>query len=172
MNIRLFEHKAKEHQESFVKFLNKLDHVIPDNLDNIVRKLDEKVWQKVDCTSCANCCKTMTPIYLPEDITRIAAHLNLSEKDFFDTYLEVEAETNSVIHKALPCVFLKDNLCSIYEVRPIDCKEFPHHNKIPFDEYNDTFIQNIDKCPATYLLVKKLKKKLEKEYDDFNDSNI
>jgi hypothetical protein len=50
-------------------------------------------------------------------------------------------------------------------VRPADCAEFPHHNKKPFDAYNDTFKNNLIHCPATLTLVDRLKKVIEKEYE-------
>jgi Fe-S-cluster containining protein len=70
------------------------------------------------------------------------------------------------MNKSIPCQFLgSDNKCGIYEVRPADCAEFPHHHKQPFDNYNDTFTQNLSYCPATYNLVQRLKKRVEKEYE-------
>lgn len=156
---------ANRDKKKLTAFLQKFDEIVPPDLSEIVAQEDEKVWQEVDCMNCANCCKTMTPIFTPEDIDRIALHLNMSAEAFFDQYLEVEADTGSTVNKILPCVFLVDNKCSIYEVRPIDCAEFPHHNKRPFDDYNDTFIQNVYRCPATYDLVKRLKERIESEYD-------
>ncbi len=156
---------ANKDRKKLTKFLKKFDDIIPPDLGAIVAEEDKKVWEQVDCTVCANCCKTMTPIFTEEDIARISAHLNMTPQAFFDQYLEVEADTGSTVNRVLPCVFLKDDKCSIYEVRPIDCAEFPHHDKRPFDDYNDTFIQNVFRCPATYELVKNLKERIESEYD-------
>lgn len=156
---------ANRDKKKLTAFLQKFDEIIPPDLSDIVAEEDRKVWQKVECTGCANCCKTMTPIFTPEDIARISDHLGMSSDAFFVQYLEVEADTGSTVNKILPCVFLVDDKCSIYEVRPIDCAEFPHHDKRPFDDYNDTFIQNVHRCPATYDLVTRLKQRIESEYD-------
>ncbi|HRP89473.1 MAG TPA: YkgJ family cysteine cluster protein [Edaphocola sp.] len=165
LDVKNILKKAKREQQELTTFLQKFDHTIPDNLDKIVAEEDEKVWKEVNCLECANCCKTMTPIFTPEDIKRISKHLGMTEKAFFEKYLEIEEDTGSTVNKILPCQFLVDNKCSIYEVRPIDCAEFPHHNKVPFDDYNETFIQNVHRCPATYKLVKQLKARIEEEYD-------
>ncbi|MCB0700750.1 MAG: YkgJ family cysteine cluster protein, partial [Chitinophagaceae bacterium] len=70
------------------------------------------------------------------------------------------------MNRSTPCQFLgDDNKCSIYEVRPDDCAGFPHHTKKDFDLYNDTYIQNVHRCPATYEMVSKLRKRIEKEYE-------
>lgn len=165
MDLEKFSKEANRDKEMLTLFLQKFDEIVPPDLSEIVEEEDKKVWQNVDCTVCANCCKTMTPIFSEEDIARISLYLNISPSEFFDQYLEIEEDTGSTVNRVLPCVFLVDNKCSIYDVRPIDCAEFPHHNKRPFDDYNDTFIQNIFRCPATYELVKKLKTRIEEEYD-------
>jgi hypothetical protein len=48
-------------------------------------------------------------------------------------------------------------MCSIYEVRPADCADFPHFHKRPATDYLYIHKQNIEYCPATMLLVEKMK---------------
>ena len=57
-----------------------------------------------------------------------------------------------------PCQFLdkKTNLCTIYDVRPADCAEFPHLNKRKTTEYIHIHHQNVQHCPATFMMVEKL----------------
>lgn len=165
MNLQNFKRAAKKNAPQLKKFLKKLDKVVPIDFPKIVREEDAKMWAHTDCTTCANCCKTMTPTFTPKDIKRIAAHLQMTPKAFFDKWLQKEEDTGDTVNRLQPCQFLVDNMCSIYEVRPKDCAEFPHHYKRPFDAYNDTFIQNVDKCPATYRLVSALKKRVEAEYE-------
>lgn len=166
-DIPAFLASKKEEQEKQIKFLEILDHDLPDSLNEIVDLADEYVWKQIDCKACAHCCKTMTPYYNDTDIQRIAQHLNLSESEFKDTYLDFEVATNKWVHDALPCTFLKDNLCSIYEVRPDDCKEFPHHYKRPFDKYTDTFKFTVKKCPATFFLLNNVMACVQDNYDGF-----
>ena len=89
----------------------------------------------------------------------------MKPKEFKDKWLDKDPDNGDWVNKKQPCQFLKGNICSIYEVRPADCAEFPHHNKKPFDLYNDTFIQNLDYCPATFTLVNRLRKRVEEEYE-------
>ena len=107
----------------------------------------------------------MTPTFRRADILRISAHLQMTPKAFTEKWLLKEEDTGDWVNKLQPCQFLVNNMCSIYEVRPKDCAEFPHHNKRPFDAYNDTFKNNLDKCPATFVLVERLMKKVEAEYE-------
>jgi len=165
MDVAKILKAAEKDRKKLTAFLQKFDEIVPPDLSEIVEEEDRKMWAHTDCMACANCCKTMTPIFTEEDTARIATHLGMTPEAFFEQYLEVEEETGSTINKVFPCVFLVDNKCSIYAVRPIDCAEFPHHDKRPFDDYNETFIQNVHRCPATYELVSRLKERIESEYD-------
>ncbi|MEI9808697.1 MAG: YkgJ family cysteine cluster protein [Bacteroidota bacterium] len=64
-----------------------------------------------------------------------------------------------------PCQFLnlKDNKCSIYEVRPADCAGFPHLSKKRMVDYIHVHKQNIELCPATFSLVEKMMKEVSGE---------
>jgi len=165
MDLKKFRVKAKRKKPELAAFLDKLDVLVPENLGRVVKQVDATVWAETDCTSCANCCKTMTPTFRKADVARISAHLGMTTKEFHDKYLTWEEDTKTWVNAKLPCQFLVDNKCSIYEVRPKDCAEFPHHNKRPFDLYNDTFKGNVERCPATFLLVERLKKRVETEYE-------
>ena len=165
MDLKKFRAKASRKKPELAAFLDKLDVLVPENLGRVVKQVDATVWAETDCTNCANCCKTMTPTFRKADVSRISAHLGMTPKEFHDKYLTWEEDTKTWVNAKLPCQFLVDNKCSIYEVRPKDCAEFPHHNKRPFDLYNDTFKGNLERCPATFLLVERLKKRVETEYE-------
>lgn len=165
MDLQKFRRSAARRKGALAAFLKKLDDIVPEDMPKLVKETDMGVWQDVHCMECANCCKTMTPTFRRSDVIRIAAHLNMAPRAFVEKWLYKEEETGDWVNTTQPCQFLVDNKCSIYEVRPKDCAEFPHHNKKPFDAYNDTFANNLDKCPATYLLVSRLKKKIEQDYE-------
>jgi hypothetical protein len=63
-----------------------------------------------------------------------------------------------------PCQFLdkKTNMCSIYSIRPADCAGFPHLAKKKMVEYIHVHKQNVEYCPATYMMVEKMKEMLPK----------
>jgi len=161
-----YQAAVEENGKRLRAFLDTFDHTIPEGLHEIVDRVDAEVWQEIDCMECARCCHVMTPTYSEDDIERISNHLMLSREEFIEEYLEEsEDESGVLMHKENPCVFLKGNLCSIYDVRPENCKDFPYHKIRPFDEYNLTFIQNLEHCPATYLLVSKMEELLMRDYN-------
>jgi len=62
------------------------------NLSRLVIATDAQVWQEIDCTQCAICCKHMTPTFTQTDIRRIAKHLSISVAEFKATYLQKDHE--------------------------------------------------------------------------------
>lgn len=165
MDLQKFKIVAPRKKKKLAAFLQKLDDIVPEGMPKLVAETDATVWRDINCMECANCCKTMTPTFRKADITRISAHLNMQPKEFVERWLLKEEDTGDWVNKTQPCQFLVNNKCSIYEVRPKDCAEFPHHNKKPFDAYNDTFTNNLTHCPATFTLVERLKEAVERDYE-------
>ncbi|EMB64446.1 YkgJ family cysteine cluster protein [Streptococcus mutans] len=149
--------KQKEHR----KFLATLKKKAPKNLDKIVQEVHTEVFREIDCTKCANCCKMLGPLFTKADISRIAKHFRMRLPVFEDMYLRVD-EDNDKVFKSMPCPFLgEDNLCSIYDIRPKACREFPHTDRKKIYQINHLTIQNTLICPAVYLFVEKLQERLD-----------
>lgn len=166
INIKSFKKEAEKSSRRFRSFITKLENSSHDRgVIKEVKEANEEVWQEVDCLSCANCCKTMTPTLNAADKKRIAAHLRMSVKDFTEKYLEYDAKENDWRMQKQPCVFLdlKTNKCNIYDVRPADCSGFPHLTKTPLKSYLYIHKQNIMYCPATYKFVEKMMDRIEFE---------
>jgi len=159
INLKTFRKKVKENGRAFKRFLTKIEKAPPRGLDSAVAKLEPAVWAETDCLTCANCCKTMTPTYTKQDIKRIAAHFKQTPEEFKQQWLKYDKKDDDWQNKTEPCQFLnlKDNKCSIYAIRPLDCSGFPHLPKKKMVEYMHVHKQNIEYCPATYKLVEKMK---------------
>jgi len=163
VNLRSFKQKVRHHKKSFKRFITKIENKPPKNLDALSVSIEKEVWAETDCLSCANCCKTMTPTFTTKDMKRIAAHLEMSVAAFKEKWLMFEKKDKDWVNKKQPCQFLnlKDNKCSIYEVRPESCADFPHLTRKGLHQYIHIFKQNIEYCPATYAMVEKMMEKLQ-----------
>jgi Fe-S-cluster containining protein len=163
VNLYSFRKKVSIYKKFFHKYLKRVEKLNPEGLDMLAEKLNTEVWQNVDCVSCANCCKTMTPTYTTKDIRRIAKHLNMRPKDFKERWLKYEKKDKDWVNKKQPCQFLdlSTNMCSIYEVRPADCAGFPHLTKKKMVDYMHMHQQNILYCPATFKMVEKMMEKIK-----------
>jgi Fe-S-cluster containining protein len=162
--LPLYKRLMKINRRRFRYFLTRLETVKPKGLDKIALEVNKEVWAETDCLACANCCKTMTPTFTPKDIKRISAHFNQTPDEFKTKWLYKERGTGDMMNKKQPCQFLnlKDNKCSIYEIRPDDCSGFPHHTKKHFTEWVHVYKQNVEYCPATYKLVEKMLERVGK----------
>jgi hypothetical protein len=146
--------KRKENQV-FFKLLKKKKSKV---LDKLIHPLHEEVFQCTDCLECANCCKTTGPLFTDKDISRIAKYLKIKPSRFTEKYLRIDEDKDYVL-QTLPCVFLgEDNYCSIYNVRPKACKEFPHTDRIKQHQLLKLTEKNIEVCPALFSIIEKLKK--------------
>ncbi len=158
INLRTFRQKARQRKSVFRRFLSRLQRNPPYGLDKIVAQVDQQVWNETDCLSCANCCKTMSPVYTAKDIRRIAEHLGISSYAFKKKWLFKEKHTGDWLNKTLPCQFLdlSTNMCRVYDVRPVDCSGFPHLTRKRMVDYMHVHKQNLEFCPATYRMVEKM----------------
>lgn len=152
--------KAGEKYLENKKFFAKLKKKPPKNLDYIMQELHTSEFEKTDCLSCANCCKTTGPLFTNADVERIAKYFRLKPKAFIETYLRIDEENDYVLQQ-VPCTFLgTDNYCSIYDVRPKACKEFPHTNRKKFHQISNLTLKNVTICPAAYTIVEEMKKRV------------
>lgn len=152
--------KAKEKFGENKKYFNKLKSRQRKRLDLLMQQIHEEEFERTDCLSCANCCKTTSPIFTEKDISRISKFLKMKESKFSDQYLRRD-EDDFMVLKTAPCTFLDhDNTCFIYEVRPKACSEYPHTNRKKFIQLTDLTLKNTEICPAVFNIVETLKTRL------------
>jgi Fe-S-cluster containining protein len=152
---------AKDKHSENKSFFKKLKKKPPKQLDYLMQKLHESEFELTDCLECANCCKTAGPLFTDKDIQRIAKHFKMKAQKFIETYLRIDEENDYVL-QSVPCAFLgADNYCSIYEVRPKACREFPHTNRKKFQQISSLTLKNVAICPAAFNIVEEMKKRIQ-----------
>ncbi len=162
-DISKFKRRAYRKKKELTSFLRKVGNSKIKGILKAVAEAEKEVWKEVNCTKCANCCKTMTPTYTRRDINRISKHFNMTYDEFYDKWLQKD-ENKDIVNQSRPCQFLgKDDRCTIYAIRPTDCAEFPHLNRKDFryQAKSKIYNQNLPLCPATLVLVEKLKLAIE-----------
>lgn len=153
--------KAKDKHKENKKFFAKLRKKPPKHLDSQMQELHEEEFARTNCLECANCCKTTGPLFTNKDIERIARHFKMKPAQFVDNYLKVDEDDDHVL-QSVPCTFLgADNYCSIYDVRPKACREYPHTDRKDFHKISNLNIENTAICPAAYNIVEEMKKRIK-----------
>lgn len=157
MDLNQFNKQAPARKADTKVFFEKLKKLKPKNLDEQVHKLHDDAFKKIDCLSCANCCKTTGPLFTQRDIKVLSKHLKLTERVFIDTYLRID-EDNDYVLQQVPCPFLgSDNYCSVYDYRPNACREYPHTNQAKIHTILRETTNNTTVCPAVFQIVERLK---------------
>jgi uncharacterized protein len=113
------------------------------------------VQEQTDCTACANCCRYSVVTLTPTEIESIARRLGLTVSEAEHRYTDADPDshhTRILRTTARGCVFLKGNLCSIYDVRPSVCRNFPH--LLPGDHSLGSRLSSLcrwaEACPIVY----------------------
>ena len=117
-NLQVLAEKAKP---LFLQYYKKNKKRLG-KMDTIVQQLHDEVSEKIDCLTCANCCRSLGPAIYDKDIERIAKALRIKPSEVVSSYLRID-EDGDYVFKSMPCPFLMDdNYCSIYESRPKACR--------------------------------------------------
>jgi hypothetical protein len=158
MNLSDFNKKAERLKKENQAFFKKLKIKTPKNLDTLFHQAHDEVFEKTDCLTCANCCKTTSPIFYQHDIERAAKGLKIRPGEFLQKYLEMDEDGDFVLKQA-PCSFLgPDNHCSIYEHRPTACREYPHTNRKNMRQILELTYRNTLVCPAVLEITELIKR--------------
>ena len=153
--------EAKDKHNENTNFFKKLKKKPPKQLDYIMQELHDAEFKRTDCLTCANCCKTTGPLFTDKDVERISKHFKMKPQRFIEQFLRVDEENDYVL-QSVPCTFLgADNYCSIYDVRPKACREFPHTDRKKFQQISNLTLKNVAICPAAFNIVEEMKKRIK-----------
>jgi len=158
VEIEAFKNLSVKRSPENKKFLTSLRKKDSRKVDDAFHTLHDAVFEEIDCLTCANCCKTTSPIFYPNDIDRLAKALRIRPGELIEKYLRVDEDRDYVL-KMSPCPFLQaDNHCSVYDDRPKACREYPHTNRKKMVQIMDLTHKNTLVCPAVLEMVERLKK--------------
>lgn len=149
--------QAKLSKRSIINIAKRLRKMRKGAVDDLIQPLHDEAFENIDCLQCANCCKTASPLFTERDISRISKHFKMKEAAFTTKYLTIDDEQDFVL-KETPCTFLgEDNYCSIYDVRPRACGEYPHTDQVNQIGIMSLSMKNATICPAVAQIFEKLK---------------
>lgn len=148
--------QALAEKKAIKKKVQRLKKVKKGEADSLIHELHEEAFENIDCLKCANCCSGTGPLITQKDIERIAKFKRLRPGEFVEKFLRID-EDQDYVFKELPCSFLgEDNYCSIYEVRPKACREYPHTDRINQQGILSITSKNALICPAVAYIMLKL----------------
>jgi len=161
-DVQRIQQLAKQREEAnwaFRCFL-KRSNFSSRSIDSTVHNFYHELSREINCTKCANCCKKVNPVPKPTDIRRLAKHLGLSVDKFRSQFIADASEGEGSIFRNQPCPFLQNNLCTVYDDRPGDCRSYPHLHKRDFVFRMNQAFSNCSVCPIVFNVYEELKREL------------
>jgi uncharacterized protein len=148
---------AKATRKEHAELVKRLSAVDSRKVDERVHAIHEAVFETINCLNCANCCRTLGPRVTDADVRRITTSLRKKPSGFVEQHLVVD-EDGDYIFRSMPCPFLgSDNYCSIYDVRPKACREYPHTNRRRVYQVMELTLKNSAICPAVFEILERLR---------------
>ena len=163
-DIPLIERYSRHNEAEDFRFRDFLKHRLNLSnaaLDAIVQETTGDVWSKVDCLTCANCCKTLHIVVDDADIKRLSRRLTMPPQEFRARYVKMDTD-KTLLFKSQPCPMLgPDNRCAVYEDRPQACRDFPYLHDKDFRSRTLSMIDNTTRCPIVFNVWQELKRKFK-----------
>ena len=151
--IQLITKENEEENDFFLLFLKRQNTLL---IDEIVHDLNVSVSSKIDCTQCGNCCMTLMIQVEKNEIDIVAAKLNLTVNEFRNKFIETGLG-DKMLMNSIPCAFLSDTKCSVYNERFSSCKEFPGLHLPHFTDRLFTVFMHYGRCPIIFNVIESLK---------------
>jgi len=156
MNIEKYKRMAKKKENENYRLRSFLKTRDVKEVDKIFREAHSYVFSKIKCSECMNCCKVYNLSITGDEAKRISKHsgITLSQLKALGEYDE---ESNCYNIKRKPCMFLKDNKCSIEECKPESCIGYPGTNSEGVVWRLFSILDSSLVCPAVYEILEYVK---------------
>ncbi|MEN8906237.1 MAG: YkgJ family cysteine cluster protein [Clostridiales bacterium] len=155
--------KVEEENWILRAFLKDIDDV--DELDKLVNSMHKEFFDNYDCSKCGNCCKMIVSYFDESEIKVASENLKISVDDFKKIYLK--KTTDGYIMNKKPCLFWEDSKCTIYKIRPENCREYPYTDKEEIWSRLINLVENSSVCPIVFEIFERLKKYYGTEFQKY-----
>ncbi len=132
-------------------------------LDAFVEAVAAPISAAIDCTQCANCCRSLHVYVTPADAQRLAEGLHVPLDSIETNHIDHETAADEGewgVLRARPCAFLRGKLCSIYQQRPDSCRRYPQFTP----DFRWTLADMIDGtalCPIIYHVLSEIVRRVD-----------
>jgi len=143
--------------------LEAMDDLDDAALDAFVDAVAEPIIAAIDCTQCANCCRSLHVYLTSEDAQRLADGLHIPLDAIETRYVDHEAaakEDEWGVFRARPCALLQGKRCSIYAQRPDACRRYPQFTP----DFRWTLADTLDGaalCPIIYHVLSEIVRRVD-----------
>jgi uncharacterized protein len=92
----------------------------------------ERKKERFECVKCGNCCCVPGYVFLNiKEAQKIAKHMKMDYCEFEKMYIKKFQNQLALKTPVVGgCIFWKDKKCTIYELRPSQCRTFPYWKEL------------------------------------------
>ena len=90
---------AERHLDRNFHFIHRLKMKSDHAVDRVAHRLHDEAFSIIDCTQCANCCKTISPLFRKSDVRRIAESEEKGISPIIDIHLRCQRQPSHLGHK-------------------------------------------------------------------------
>ena len=156
INLETITNIAAEKEIENQLFVDHLKKQDGQEIDGLVFTLNHFISSQIDCMQCGNCCKSLMINVSDDEANHLSEHLHQSRKEFEHKYVE-KGNNGMMIINTIPCHFLHNNKCTVYEHRFAGCKEFPGLHLPDFTKRLFSVFMHYKRCPIIFNVVEELK---------------
>ena len=157
LNIKNLASVREDENYRFRIFLKNKDS---EKVDRIVHRLHDEIIERIDCKLCANCCIQFKPRLNRDDLETLSRMEGITTEVYMTKYCEA-FEFGAIYLKTIPCRYVSETKCSVYENRPAECRLFPYTRKDDFTSRLYSMIEYYEICPIVFNLMESLKDELK-----------
>jgi Fe-S-cluster containining protein len=145
---------AQRHDEfEVMRYMLELNDDLSDaDLDSLVDAVAAPIIAAIDCTRCANCCRSLDVALTPDDAGRLAEGINVPLDAILTRYADHKRGQTLdewAVIRGKPCPFLTGTRCSVYAHRPDTCRLYPEFTP-DFRWTLEHTIEGAGLCPIIY----------------------
>lgn len=138
----------------FRTFLKHLSSRRARQADQLAERFGREAQARMDCRTCAACCRHCHVPVDEAETDRLAGRLGLPILEFRRQHMDPDDDGDPALRA--PCVLLDGSLCSVYEDRPAACRGYPYIG----GEIAPRMIAVIERareCPIVFEMLERLK---------------
>jgi len=159
LDLEKIKQLGERNQSANYRFRSFLKGGNSTQIDRVVHELCDFYCTNIDCTKCGNCCTVLKTQILKKDLKSLSLGTSKTIDDVKKEYIMIDEDGDMRFNK-LPCPFLKNLKCSVYDSRPDDCRSYPHLHKKDFISRLFGVLDSYSICPIVFNVFEDLKLRL------------
>jgi len=154
INLKEIKNIAIKNETRNKLLFNALLNLDNETIDFLFHSNSSLIEKEIDCKLCGNCCSEIPTSFSETESIYLSKQFGLSKEIFLKTKTIPQAD--EFIFNTLPCPFLIDKKCTIYENRPLTCQQYPNLKHTTMKNFLIGAFNNYHECPIVFFVIENI----------------